>query len=92
MVDLNASYRLSERIRTTLGAGYTRRSYKGQVDPRSLGAPTQEEIWSVRSGVSMTVGRLATVSLDAQYQDRSADVQDLSFDSVRVGVTTSVLF
>ena len=60
--------------------------------PRSLGAPTQEEIWSVRSGVSMTVGRLATVSLDAQYQDRSADVQDLSFDSVRVGVTTSVLF
>lgn len=86
------AYSLSPRLSANAAVGWTKRRYKGEVDPLLLGTPRNEEIVRVSTGVSMRVGRRSTLSLDAQYQDRNTDVPTLSFDSVRVGVTAATSF
>jgi hypothetical protein len=89
---VSLNYSLTPRISTNAALGWTKRRYQGEVDPRLLGTPRNEEIVRVSTGVSVRVGRRSTLSLDAQYQDRNTDVPTLSFDSVRVGVTAATSF
>jgi hypothetical protein len=91
-VQADVSYNLSSRLRARLGAGWTQRSYRGRIDPRLVGAASEEEVVRLSSGLLVSVGRRATISLDAQYLDRRTDVPALSYDSIRVGVTASTSF
>jgi hypothetical protein len=86
------TYNLTSRISLRAGADWLERSNRGQIDPNLVGAPSNEEVVRATAGVSAKIGQRSTISLDAQYQDRRADVPALSFDSVRVGLVASTSF
>lgn len=92
VASVEATYRLSPRLQTRIGAGWSDRAYKGQVDPTLRGSPSTEEIVRGSLGVSLRFGRRSTISLDGEYQDIRTDVPALSFDSVRGGLTVTTSF
>lgn len=89
---IGVSYALSDRLQASAGVSYRSRSNKGVIDLDLVGAPRNDDSLSYSASLSASIGRKSTVSLDATYQDRSTNVQSLSYDSVRVGITASTSF
>jgi hypothetical protein len=86
------SYAVSPRLGTTLGLGWSKRRYKGQIDPAVIGALSEDEVFTVSAGLSYAVGDRSNVSLSASYQDRQANEVALSFESFRASIVASTSF
>jgi hypothetical protein len=86
---LTAGYTVSSRISASLGANWSRDSYRGRIEVVPLATPDWQETSGIFGGVSVQLGRRAQISLDMRHEWGSSDIDLYDYTSNRVSLTVS---
>jgi hypothetical protein len=90
-IQVQGGYRLSNRLRASLGARWSERSYRGDI----IASPTRiadEDTRSVFGSLHTTLGRDTRLTLDARYEDRNTNLTIFNYDAYQVGLTATRSF
>lgn len=90
-VSVGARYTMSSRIQTSFGATWSKNEYKGSA-PVLLDVPTDSEMRTLFGGVSLSLGKTASVSLNATQEKRTSKPSIFNYTAYQVGVTAKKSF
>lgn len=91
-IGLTAGYTLSSRIRTSLGARYYKRDFRGEDLAVVRNQITNEDGTSIFGSVSFSIGRDMSLTLDASRDARNTNLTEFDYTGYRVGLTATKTF
>jgi hypothetical protein len=83
-ITFGARYAVSSRIRTAFNASWDRTDYKGVTSTLPLNFATNSRTRRLGGDVSMTMGRLATVSVNAAQERRTSSNNGFNYTSYQI--------
>lgn len=92
LVNLNADYTLSSRIRVYLGGNWSRETYQGQDVNLPRVSPNQVDLKTATVGASFKLGRNSSVAADYQHQESRADLALFNYKAERASLTLATSF
>jgi hypothetical protein len=92
MANLTADYTVSSRIHMNLGGSWSREDFRGQNPLVPEIAPNRVDLKTIYAGVSVKVGRNASVSGDVHHEESRTDLALFNFTSDRVSLTLATSF
>lgn len=91
-VQLDGRYSLSSRLKTGIGASWSRRSYRGGAAALQSSRIANEERQALFGSLSLQVGRNASLATDIRYEVRNTNLTIFDYKAVRVGLTATQSF
>lgn len=83
---INAAYRIGSRLRVSAGGSYAENTFEGLAGAVTL-TPTRETVKAVFGAISYDLGRRISISLDANQQERDANVHGFDYTANRYGLS-----
>lgn len=89
--DLSASYSFSQRLNGSLNAQHVDRSFSGRANT-ALGQPSEEQRTRIGGTLSLAVGRMVSLTLDASRDEVETDQGLFDYTADRVGIAAALKF
>ena len=87
----DAHYTVSSRVTAGLGASWSKRNYRGVV-PAASSLIVDDDLKAVFASLQLSVGRNASLGLDARREVRNTNLTIFDYTAYRVGITATQSF
>ena len=88
---LDARYTVSSRVTAGAGASWSKRNYRG-VAPAASSLIVDDDLKAVFASLQLSVGRNASLGLDARREVRNTNLTIFDYTAYRVGITATQSF